>query len=85
MLNRKFPAPPRARKAEDIFWGITTGIGFTKDSIPFQGAGSASFEDFQAFVDATDNNEHKIQRQQWIEALQKGEKPFTPEVLEQLR
>jgi len=46
---------------------------------------TGAIEDFQAFVDATDNEEQKAQRQQWIAALQKGENPFTPEVLEELR
>ena len=46
---------------------------------------TGAIEDFQAFVDVTDDEERKTQRQQWIEALQKGENPFTPEVLEQLR
>jgi hypothetical protein len=33
----------------------------------------------------TCNAKRKAQRQQWIEALQKGENPFTPEVLEGLK
>jgi hypothetical protein len=38
------------------------------------------------FVEICDfDDDAKAQRQQWIEALQKGENPFTPEVLEQLR
>jgi len=39
-------------------------------------------EDFQAFVDWTDNEEAKAERQSWIKALQAGENPFTPEVLD---
>jgi hypothetical protein len=46
---------------------------------------AGAIEDFQAFVDATDDEDAKAQRQQWIEALQNGENPLTPEVLEQLR
>jgi hypothetical protein len=46
---------------------------------------AGAIEDFQAFVDWTPDEEKKAQRQQWIEALQKGENPFTPEVLEQLQ
>ena len=46
---------------------------------------AGAIEDFQAFVDATDNEEAKAQRQHWIEALQQGANPFTLEVLEPLR
>ena len=41
-----------------------------------------AIEDFQAFVDWTDNQEKKVQRQEWIKALRAGENPFTDEVLE---
>jgi len=45
-----------------------------------------AIEDFQAFVDWTDDEEAKSQRQRWIEALRAGgENPFTPELLEELR
>ena len=41
---------------------------------------------FQAFVDSPNiSQEYKTQRQQWIEALKKGENPFTDEVLEELK
>jgi tetratricopeptide (TPR) repeat protein len=43
-----------------------------------------AIEDFQAYVDWTDNEERKAKRQRWIEALQAGENPFTPELLEEL-
>ncbi len=46
---------------------------------------TGAIEDFQAFMEGTDNEEKKAQRQRWIEALQKGENPFTPEVLEGLK
>jgi hypothetical protein len=46
---------------------------------------AGAIEDFQAFVEWTTDEKAKAQRQQWIEALQKGENPFTPEVLKQLR
>ena len=41
--------------------------------------------DFQAFVEWTSSEEQKAQRQGWIEALERGENPFTPEVLEALQ
>jgi hypothetical protein len=46
---------------------------------------AGAIEDFQVFVDSTDDEEQKAQRQQWIEALQKGGNPFTSEVLEELK
>ena len=43
-------------------------------------------EDFQAFVDSPRKAERdKRKRRQWIEALKKGEDPFTNEVLEDLK
>ncbi|NES07577.1 MAG: hypothetical protein F6K22_35220 [Okeania sp. SIO2F4] len=41
--------------------------------------------DFQVFVEWTDDEEEKAQRQEWIKALQAGENPFTDEVLTELR
>ncbi|WP_366514155.1 AAA-like domain-containing protein [Moorena sp. SIO3I6] len=41
--------------------------------------------DFQAFVDWTDNDKWKAQRQQWIDELRAGKNPFTEEVLKDLR
>jgi len=41
--------------------------------------------DFQFFIDHTSDEEAKVQRQQWIEALKAGENPFTPKVLESLQ
>jgi len=49
---------------------------------------SGAIEDFQFFVDGTDNAELKPQRQSWIDALRSGKPPstiFTQELLEQLR
>jgi hypothetical protein len=42
-------------------------------------------EDFQAFVDWTNDARKKSQRQRWIKSLQAGENPFTPEEIRQLR
>ncbi|NES92202.1 WD40 repeat domain-containing protein, partial [Okeania sp. SIO2B9] len=41
--------------------------------------------DFQVYVEWTDGEKKKAQRQKWIEALQAGENPLTDEVLESLR
>ncbi|MEO0536867.1 MAG: ribosome assembly protein 4, partial [Cyanobacteria bacterium P01_A01_bin.123] len=41
--------------------------------------------DFKTFVEWTTNDDEKAQRQAWIEALEQGKNPFTPEVLEALR
>ncbi len=47
----------------------------------FEGA----IEDFQAFMEWTDDDEARAQRRKWIYTLNAGDDPFTPEVLEQLR
>ncbi len=41
--------------------------------------------DFQFYVEWTNDEEKKAQRQEWIKALQAGEKPLTDEVLQELR
>ncbi|NEU72071.1 hypothetical protein PI95_005660, partial [Hassallia byssoidea VB512170] len=46
----------------------------------FQGA----IEDFQVFIESTDNADQKKQRESWVKDLQAGNNPFTPEVLEKL-
>jgi len=43
-----------------------------------------AIEDFQAFIASTDNEEWKLQRQRWIDALLARENPFTPEEIETL-
>jgi tetratricopeptide (TPR) repeat protein len=43
-----------------------------------------AIEDFQAFVDWTDEQERKAKRQRWIEALRVDENPFTKEEIENL-
>lgn len=43
-----------------------------------------AIEDFQAFVDATKDEERKYQRQSWINVLRAGDNPFTPEVIREL-
>ncbi|NEO05953.1 WD40 repeat domain-containing protein [Moorena sp. SIO3I8] len=44
-----------------------------------------AIEDFEVFITWTDNQKMKAQRQGWVDALKKGENPFTTEVLESLR
>ena len=43
-----------------------------------------AIEDFRAFVDWTENNEQRLQRQGWIDALRAGENPFTEEEIKSL-
>ncbi|MEM7066526.1 MAG: TIR domain-containing protein [Cyanobacteria bacterium P01_B01_bin.77] len=40
--------------------------------------------DFQVFVDWTDDDDARLQRQEWIKALKAGKTPFTSEVLKSL-
>ncbi|MBW4447826.1 MAG: hypothetical protein KME38_13390 [Spirirestis rafaelensis WJT71-NPBG6] len=47
----------------------------------FQGA----IEDFQVFIESTDDADKKKQRESWVKDLQAGNNPFTPEVLEKLQ
>ena len=45
-----------------------------------------AIDDFQSYVDNPDIPEkYKAQRREWIKALQKGNNPFTDEVLEELK
>jgi tetratricopeptide (TPR) repeat protein len=45
---------------------------------------AGAIEDFQAFVDWSNNEEQRLKRQRWIEALGAGENPFTQEEIENL-
>lgn len=45
---------------------------------------TGAIQDFQASLPASQNDEVKARRRQWVEALQRGENPFTPEELQQL-
>lgn len=49
------------------------------------GKTEGAIEDFQDFINWTDYGVQKSQREHWIEALQAGNNPFTPEELEKLR
>ncbi|MGI8503599.1 MAG: hypothetical protein ACR2LR_21080, partial [Hassallia sp.] len=46
----------------------------------FQGA----IEDFQIFIESTNDPEEKKKRESWVKDLQAGNNPFTPEVLDKL-
>ncbi|OUC12381.1 MAG: hypothetical protein B0A82_22685 [Alkalinema sp. CACIAM 70d] len=46
---------------------------------------AGAIEDFQAFVDWTEEDDRKIKRQAWIDSLKAGQNPFTPQVLQTLR
>ncbi|MCP4263554.1 MAG: hypothetical protein GY774_39520 [Planctomycetes bacterium] len=43
-----------------------------------------AIDDFQAFIDWTNKEEQKSQRQHWIEVLRAGRTPFTPEEIKKL-
>ncbi|MBD2040017.1 tetratricopeptide repeat protein [Microcoleus sp. FACHB-672] len=43
-----------------------------------------AIEDFQVFVDTTEDQSRKYQRQSWINSLRRGQNPFTPEQIKQL-
>ncbi|NER23192.1 MAG: hypothetical protein F6J96_21325 [Symploca sp. SIO1C2] len=43
-----------------------------------------AIEDFQAFIESTDSDNNKKQRQGWIKDLQAGKNPFTEEEIERL-
>ncbi|MEJ6483797.1 tetratricopeptide repeat protein [Nostoc punctiforme UO1] len=45
---------------------------------------NGAIEDFQAFINWTDKEEEKLQRQSWIDTLRAGENPITPEKLNKL-
>ena len=49
------------------------------------GDSAGAIADFEAFVAWTSNSGAREQRQDWIEALRRGENPFTQELLEALR
>ena len=56
-------------------------------ALALTGNTQGAIEDFQFFVDQAGwmQKNEKQQAQDWLEALKKGEKPFTKEVLEGLR
>jgi hypothetical protein len=49
------------------------------------GKSQGAIEDFEFFIEKTDNEAHKKQRQAWVQALRAGQNPFSNEELESLR
>jgi hypothetical protein len=60
-------------------------IGHTIPFLSLTGDTQGAIADFKSFIESTSDEDAKAQRQGWVNALQKGENPFTPEVLEELR
>lgn len=44
-----------------------------------------AISDFEFFIEQTEIEEQKAQRQAWIQSLQAGENPLTPDVLESIK
>jgi hypothetical protein len=38
---------------------------------------TGAIEDFQTFIEGTENHERKSRRQRWVDELRAGENPFT--------
>ena len=51
----------------------------------FTGNIQGAIEDFQFAIETSDDDDWKSKRQAWLEALKKGDNPFTEDVLEGLR
>jgi tetratricopeptide (TPR) repeat protein len=62
-------------------WDIRDSRGFAR---ALTGNTQGAIEDFQFFADHTTNPVRKAQRQKWIDALNRGANPFTPEELKTL-
>ena len=67
---------------EDRIHGFRDSRGLAR---ALRGNNQGAIEDFEFFIEHTDNAEQKSQRQAWVSALKAGKNPFTPEVLESLR
>jgi len=67
---------------------LAPGNGDVRDSRGVAGAltgnTAGAIEDFQAFIEGTDSAQAKKRRQGWIDALKKGENPFTEKELAKL-
>ncbi len=83
------------KQAADVIFACEKAVALSpKDSGIIDSRGLAraltgdiegAIADFQVYVEWTSNEKDKAQRQEWIQALQAGENPFTDEVLESLR
>ena len=45
------------------------------------GNSQGAIEDFEVYIQKTDNEQHKNKRQAWVQALRAGQNPFTKEEL----
>ncbi|NEQ36962.1 MAG: hypothetical protein F6K40_12040 [Okeania sp. SIO3I5] len=83
------------KQAADVMFACEKGVALApKDGSIFDSRGLAraltgdikgAIPDFQVFVEWTSNKQNKVQRQEWIKALQAGKNPFTDELLKELR
>ncbi|MBW4586739.1 hypothetical protein G7B40_015230 [Aetokthonos hydrillicola Thurmond2011] len=67
---------------------LAPGDGAIRDSRglarALTGNTQGAIEDFETFIQSTDNQEQKSQRQRWVNALRAGKNPFTDEELKSL-
>lgn len=83
------------KKAADVIFACEKAVALDpKDGYVVDSRGLAraltgdlkgAITDFQVYIEWTNNEDNKAQRQDWIKALQAGENPFTDEVLKSLR
>ena len=83
------------QQAADVLFACEKAIALNPDDISLldlrglaralTGDIQGAIEDFQVYVEWTDDQEKKAQRQEWIKVLQAGENPFNYEILESLR
>ncbi|MDM8561772.1 hypothetical protein QUF54_00280 [Candidatus Marithioploca araucensis] len=63
-------------------WGIRDSRALAR---ALTGNIQGAIEDLQFVIEKSDDEEYKSKRQGWLDSLQKGENPFTEEVLKKLR
>jgi hypothetical protein len=86
------------KQAEYVFFACDNAVKFAppEEKSGYQGSRgvaralrgdtSGAIADFEVYIaDPEINETDKVQRRQWIEALKKGENPFTDEVLDGLK
>lgn len=76
--------------AERVLDACETAVSLAPDNIniidsrglarALAGDTAGAIEDFSTFVERAGEDLRKFQRQEWIDALKKGDNPFTPEV-----
>ena len=80
--------------AAEVIFACEKGVALEPDNDNYRdsrglarvltGNTQGAIEDFQAFVDSTDDDEQRLQRQRWIDALRAGKNPFTEEEIKSL-